>query len=99
MHEVAAQATARLLTRKVVIPAGAVALNLVADQMQVSARLEASLTRHSGWAGPKGMVVRSMKRAITHKALTKLGCAVGPVVYMHLAEVFAEAVQVEEQLK
>lgn len=99
MRQVAAEATARLVTQKLLIPAGGVGLNLLVDHWRLGKRLEAALNRHSGWTGPKGMVVRSVRRTVTGTVLSQLGRALGPMVNMQIAAAVAAGARVEDAIE
>lgn len=99
MHQVAAQAAARLIVSKVLIPAGAVGLNLLANECNIGTRLEDALSGHSGWTGPKGMVARSVRRTVTNTAISQLGRALGPLINMNLATALARAAHVEDLIQ
>mmetsp|Transcript_5013 Transcript_5013/g.16140 ORF Transcript_5013/g.16140 Transcript_5013/m.16140 type:complete len:286 (-) Transcript_5013:57-914(-) len=98
LHKVAAQAGARLLTQKLLVPAGGVALNFLAQEWQLSRSLESLLSGRSV-GGPRGVLVHSIKQTVTSRILSQLGKALGPLVNLRLAAAAAQASHVEDLIR
>jgi len=94
---VAARATAHLMTRKLLVPAAAAALNVVMAEMGFGKTL-AKAVKSAKHKGIRGFFEKQVKGAVTKKVLSDLGPAFGPLINLQLAGIAADKLQVEAGL-
>jgi len=99
MHKVATQAVATLLTRRLIVPTGGVALNVMSQQWRADNSLVNLLPKNFDLMDPEGTVMRSVKKVIANRALSQLGRALGPLISMRVAGAIAQGTRIEDLIE